>query len=144
MNVRPSRTQVSYVVNLQGSLTEGKYEDFLKAASPPDASYRPFLSSLKQTARQEIGRCVATAYNSLSLDQARRLLMLEGGTELAKVEELLRDGAGEDITVDVVSEGKKTTFRFSTPDDESNFGVEQRHSVIQEALKYADELEKII
>lgn len=138
--------EVSYVVNLQDSLTEGKYEDFLKAAThnPPNASYRPFLSSLKETARQEIGRCVVTAYNALTLPQARRLLMLDAGTELAEVEELLRSAASDDIAIEVNSTGKGTIFLFSGDDEESKFGVGQRHAVIQEALKYADELEKII
>ena len=137
---------IKFVVQLQDNLTEGKYEEFLKLAttSPPSPSFRPYLESLEETAREEIARCLSLAYTSLPIQQACSLLLLDPSTQLDRVEPLLRAGLGEAMDIVTEGSGPQAVIRFIGEDTESKFGPQQRHGVIAQALNYANELEKII
>ena len=134
--------EVQYVMELQAQLIEGKYEEFLESAvakAPASAAYRPFLSALEETAREEIARCISVSYKSLSLGAAAKLLMLGPGKD-EEAAELLEASLAEGVAM----ERGGGSVTFAVQGEESKFGTAQRHGVIKQALGFAEELERVV
>jgi hypothetical protein len=75
MRVQPA---ITFCTQLDKHLVVGSYDQVLvAAANPPVKFYSYFLTSLLETVRINIGECVSSAYDSLTLVAATKILMFE-------------------------------------------------------------------
>lgn len=73
---------VTFCTQLDQHLVVGSYDQVLvAAASPPISYYSFFLKSLLETVRENIGECVSTAYQTLTVKQATNMLMFSNKEE---------------------------------------------------------------
>lgn len=73
---------VTFCTQLDQHLVVGSYDQVLiAAASPPITYYSFFLKSLLETVRENIGECVSSAYQTLSVKQATGMLMFTNKEE---------------------------------------------------------------
>jgi 26S proteasome regulatory subunit N12 len=73
-----SQPAITFCTQLDKHLVVGSYDQVLvAAANPPVKFYSFFLTSLLETVRINIGECVSSAYDSLTLTAATKILMFE-------------------------------------------------------------------
>lgn len=132
---------------------EGNYHKILQARSTvPAPPYRYFMDSLVDTVRsalrlvfcfvvrlltcvcvfcrEKISDCSEKAYESLPVEDARKLLMLDSAAQVAKYAEQRK----WTVAANVITFSKG-------PDDSLDIPA---HRLIDQTLKYAQELERIV
>jgi 26S proteasome regulatory subunit N12 len=73
---------VTFCTELEQHLVVGAYDLVLEsAANPPASQFSFFLSSLLETVRINIGDCVSSAYSSLKVSSATKILMFQRDNE---------------------------------------------------------------
>uniref|UniRef100_A0A6B2LFD0 CSN8/PSMD8/EIF3K domain-containing protein n=1 Tax=Arcella intermedia TaxID=1963864 RepID=A0A6B2LFD0_9EUKA len=123
---------VNFSIQLEQYKMEGRYNKVWGAGdSIPVYYYEPFVGKLMQTARNDIGDSLEVAYDSMSLQEARKLLMF--GDEQRAFQEFV------------------TSRNWRVADNKIIFTPEQPPKqelgalqLIAQSLKYAHELERII
>lgn len=126
-----SSEAVQKVIDIEQALLEGAYKQILDArVSVPDQTFGYFMDLLLKTIREEIASCCEAAYDSISMDGARKLLMFETEAELkpfAVQRQWKMDGA---------------TFIFVHKDDAERCIPSME--TMRRMLGYARELERIV
>jgi len=123
---------ISHVVQLEQWLMEGAYNKVLEARPQlPDPAYSYFMEKLLSTVREEIAECSERAYNSLSVADAKKLMLFASDKETIEYAQerqwTLKDG--------------KISFK---PMDERSAGELPSKELIDNALTYAREIERIV
>ena len=123
---------IKYVIQLEQSHMEGAYNKILNASKEcPSEFYVPFAEKLIKTVRDEIGACSEEAYESLTLEEAQKIMRF--GTK----KEVLEYAEENEWLV----EGNRIIFqRESTTDNVELNSMD----LIKNTLHYAKEIEKIV
>jgi 26S proteasome regulatory subunit N12 len=125
---------IRYPVEIEQHLMEGSYNKVLTARkSMPHDSYGVFLDMLVDTVREEIAECSQTAYESIPLRDAPKLLMLDSEQ---KVNEFIQKHKW-----DIQSTQEKTVVFKSGKDESLDIPA---LGVTAQTLHYATELERIV
>uniref|UniRef100_A0A6U0XYY1 CSN8/PSMD8/EIF3K domain-containing protein n=1 Tax=Polytomella parva TaxID=51329 RepID=A0A6U0XYY1_9CHLO len=130
---------VQLALSLERSLVEGAYNRVLAdaAAATKGSLQHKVAARLYDTVRREVADCAQTSYESLTLADATKVLMLSSEAEtLRTIEEREWDYNAE---TKVISFSKKTKTAVSEGD--SNLSALQ---IIGNTLLYAKELERIV
>eukprot|EP01064_Diplonema_japonicum_P001576 TRINITY_DN1103_c0_g1_i4.p1 TRINITY_DN1103_c0_g1~~TRINITY_DN1103_c0_g1_i4.p1 ORF type:complete len:277 (+),score=77.64 TRINITY_DN1103_c0_g1_i4:57-887(+) len=129
------------VVQLERYNMEGSYHKMLQARSKvPSSHYVPLMEMLLETVRREVFRCAMGAYESLSVDGARRLLMFENNDDLKKFIQAEKEARGEEMQGwDLV--GEEYTFVHQTSREGTLLPF---MTIINDNLKYSNELQRIV
>ena len=134
----PDRLQDVYIkkpVSLEQFLMEGNYHKiFLSKEDIPNPYYALFIDILIETIRNEIAACAEKAYSHLSKQEAVKLLMVDGDTDLQKF--VNKRGWTFDQ--------EQNMFQFSSEDTKQDSEVYRSPTLIAQCLGYAKELEKIV
>ncbi len=134
----PDRLQDVYIkkpVSLEQFLMEGNYHKiFLSKEDIPNPYYALFIDILIETIRNEIAACAEKAYSHLTKQEAVKLLMVEGDTDLHKF--VNKRGWTFDQA--------QNMFQFSSEDTKQDSEVYRSPTLIAQCLGYAKELEKIV
>lgn len=125
---------IKHPVCIEQYLMEGSYNKvFLARGNVPAESYNFFIDILLQTIRDEIGTCMATAYDKVAARECARMLFLDNGGELAAFAE-------------------KRGWQLSRADNFYHFRVEEKKTetgiparqLAMRSIDYARELEQIV
>ncbi|EIE22372.1 hypothetical protein COCSUDRAFT_37026 [Coccomyxa subellipsoidea C-169] len=123
---------ISHVVQLEQWLMEGAYNKVLDARpNLPDLSYGYFMEKLLSTVRDEIADCSERAYNTLSLSDAKKLMLFKSDNEAAEYA-AQRNWDVRDGSIHFQGGQEKTTTNH------------QPVELIDNALTYAREIERIV
>eukprot|EP01059_Diplonema_ambulator_P006471 TRINITY_DN1615_c0_g1_i4.p1 TRINITY_DN1615_c0_g1~~TRINITY_DN1615_c0_g1_i4.p1 ORF type:complete len:276 (+),score=99.27 TRINITY_DN1615_c0_g1_i4:76-903(+) len=128
------------VVQLERYIMEGSYHKMLQARSKvPSAHYVPLMEMLLVTVRREVFKCATHAYEELSVEGARKLLMFDNTDDLRAFVEAEKERRGDEV-MGWVLEGDKYKFVHNEDqDDRLPFAT-----VISNNLGYANELQRIV
>lgn len=128
---------IRHPVALEQWLMEGCYNKvFLSKAQVPADSYNYFMDKLIETIRIEIGACIETAYERISLVEAARLLFFQSPREVqlfSTAQEKLWTIQGDTL---IFTTEKRTRENAVNK-------IPTRHLATQ-AIEYAKELEMIV
>jgi hypothetical protein len=128
-------------LRLEAAMAEGAYPTALAAARAPlaDPAASRFVASLETAIRAEVAACAAAAYPSLALDDAARLLMLDGGAPAVAA---LAAEKGWEVR------GGRVWFGGGASGDKDGGGGSAASlpgpELLAQALTYARELERIV
>lgn len=115
---------------------EGRYNKVWNAAvSAPDQAFVPLLKKLISTTREDLFDCLREAYTSLKVKDAMKLTLFEENEE----EHFRQFIEGKDG----VSSIENGVIYFKQKKPTSKIEI-QPTLLINECLKYADEIERII
>eukprot|EP01034_Spumella_vulgaris_P021789 gene21789-27858_t len=127
---------ITFCTQLDKHLVVGSYDQVLvSAANPPVKFYSFFLTSLLETVRINIGECVSSAYDSLTVGAATKILMFDNKEETT---EFISDYyptwvvEGDVVRTSSAAEGAAKTVEISSM------------KLITQNLAYATELERIV
>ena len=131
-HVQNNSPYIKYVIQLEQSHMEGAYNKILNASKEcPNQLYIPFAEKLIKTVRDEIGACSEEAYDSLTLDEAQKIMRFTSQQELlqyAKECEWLVDG-------------NRIVFKNDAGTDSVELNSME---LIKNTLHYAKEIERIV
>ena len=74
-----SAPTIAFTLALESHMSEGSYNRILKTStsSLPSPFFSPFMASIVGSVRDDIAQCAASAYPSLTVAAAQKMLMLE-------------------------------------------------------------------
>lgn len=122
---------IQFPLRLEQQLMEGSYNKVLTAGKDvPLAHYSFFMQVLDGTVREKIAQCSEKAYEFIPLSHGKNLLMLKSDAEA-------KDFATK-------RGWKVTQDRIIFPKGQDNSLDIPAHSVVQQTLHYATELERIV
>eukprot|EP01120_Amphizonella_sp_Union-15-10_P003539 TRINITY_DN13962_c0_g1_i1.p1 TRINITY_DN13962_c0_g1~~TRINITY_DN13962_c0_g1_i1.p1 ORF type:complete len:264 (-),score=53.15 TRINITY_DN13962_c0_g1_i1:103-804(-) len=125
---------IRYVVELEQDIMEGRYNRIWSAKETvPVTTYEFFIDKLVETLRQDMADSMEASYHSLSVSDAKRLLMFGNDQEesfLNLVSERGWKGSGDLIVLDKIGDAQAEKISAL--------------NLIQQTLAYAHELERII
>lgn len=137
---------ISFPVRLEQYLAMGSYNQVLEArANIPHPAFEYFMSLLMDTVRDFIAECTEVAYTSLSVEAAKKMLMLDSDQAL---EHFIQDSTyvvgGETLYKysSWVVDGGMVHFKTEATTAKSAEVPSMR--LISECLSYATELERIV
>lgn len=123
---------IKHAIQLERFLMEGSYNKIIVAKdNVPSPLYEFFVGILINTIRAEIVDCSERAFSSIAVEDAQRLLFLEGDT--AAFEALVSERGWTN-----------TNGSFVFPDRSDHKANVPRQTLIENSLKYAVELERIV
>eukprot|EP00891_Asterochloris_glomerata_P003058 jgi/Astpho2/3058/e_gw1.00051.159.1_t len=123
---------IRHATQLEQWLMEGAYNKVLGAkSSAPDAAYATLMERLVSTVRDEIASCSERAYSSLSIVEAKKLMLVSSDAEALKYADQ-RGWRVQGSTVTFDPEQVKATRDLPAKE------------LISNALTYARELERIV
>ncbi|XP_008557390.1 26S proteasome non-ATPase regulatory subunit 8 [Microplitis demolitor] len=129
-----SNVYIRHPLSLEQCLMEGSYNKiFLAKGNVPAASYNFFIDILLNTVRDEIGACMESAYDKISLKDAARMLNLNTEKETMAF--------GSKKGWKVTSDG---CFNFSTSHEKKFEEPIPSAELVTLAIDYARELEMIV
>ncbi|XP_051155391.1 26S proteasome non-ATPase regulatory subunit 8 [Leptopilina boulardi] len=129
-----SNVYIRHPLSLEQCLMEGSYNKiFLAKGNVPATSYNFFMDILLNTVRDEIGACMESAYDKISVKDASRMLNLNAEKDTMafatkKNWKLSKDGH----------------FHFSTPSEKKSEEPIPSSDLATLAIDYARELEMIV
>ncbi|XP_034951159.1 26S proteasome non-ATPase regulatory subunit 8 [Chelonus insularis] len=129
-----SNVYIRHPLSLEQCLMEGSYNKiFLAKGNVPAASYTFFIDILLNTVRDEIGACMESAYDKISLKDASKMLNL----------------SSEKDTIAFANKknwklGKDGYFNFSTSHEKKAEEPIPSADLVTLAIDYARELEMIV
>ena len=124
---------LAFPVQLEQRLMVGSY-DMVSSGAIPDASYAFFMDSLMLTVRDSIAECLESAYRTLTLSAAQRML---GFGTLQELEEYMSESRDDWI----VENGE---LCFQPPPMGRQASDIPSMKLIAQSLTYATELERIV
>jgi len=125
---------IKHPLSIEQYLMEGNYNKlFLARGNVPAKNYNFFMDILFGTIRDEIADCMEKSYQSISNEEARRMLYLENANEFLAFAKARNwnVGFGQDVT-------------FVTEKEDDNQSQLPSVELAQQMLGYARELEMII
>jgi 26S proteasome regulatory subunit N12 len=123
---------IKYVIQLEQSHMEGAYNKILNASKEcPSEFYVPFAEKLIKTVRDEIGACSEEAYESLTIEEAQKLMRFSTKKEVLQY-------AQEN---EWVVEGNRIVFKRDATTDNVELNSME---LIKNTLHYAKEIERIV
>jgi len=132
MEKQTGNIYIKHPVQLEQFMMEGAYNKVLKASTEaPSENYSLFMDMLMETVRDEIADCLKSAYNSMSLVEAQKVLALPN----------------LDVTKQYAErkewkiENKVIQFKKEMADGRAEIPA---LNLIQQTLHYARELERIV
>ncbi|GFZ01397.1 regulatory particle non-ATPase 12A [Actinidia rufa] len=126
---------IEHAVELEQSFMEGAYNRVLSARqSVPHETYVYFMDLLAKTVRDEIAGCSEKAYDSLSINDARRMLLFSSDQELF---EYVKEEHSE-------WEIKNGYLIFQRAKESAPCKEIPSLQLINQTLSYARELERIV
>lgn len=129
-------TYTKFVVDLERDVSEGRYSQVWNAcANAPNPLYKSFLRDLISTTRNDLFNCIKESYISLTVPEAMKLLLFLPSEEQA-FHALLSQRNGEWTQ-------NGNTIYFQSEHKETSTGLSST-LLINESLKYAHEMERII
>lgn len=136
--VEKQHPAVKFCTELDKHLVVGSYDQVMVAAAHPPIQYFTFfLKSLLETVRINIGECVASAYEKISVTAATQILMFNQDVDsLAFVEEFFDEWRVDTETSMIYPTGGAT----KVPKSEEIPSMR----LISQNLSYATELERIV
>lgn len=131
-HVQNNSPYIKYVIQLEQSHMEGAYNKIVNASKEcPSPMYVPFAENLIETVRDEIGACSEEAYESLTIEEAQKIMRFN------TKQEMLDYAAQNEWQV----EGNRIVFNTdSTSDNVELNSIE----LIKNTLHYAKEIERIV
>lgn len=129
-----SNVYIRHPLSLEQYLMEGSYNKiFLAKGNVPAASYNFFIDILLNTVRDEIGACMESAYDKISIQDAARMLNLSTEKDIKafatkKTWNLSKDGY----------------FYFTTTSEKKSEEPIPSSELATLAIDYARELEMIV
>ena len=134
-NAQREHEQIAFPIHLEQCMAEGSWHKVLKARnSAPHELCTLFLEQLEDTVREEISKCCESAYKSLKISDAVKLMMFESEEELMEyVGDREEDGWS-------AREGR-LYFKADGPTTVEDIPALK---LIGENLQYANELERIV
>lgn len=131
--IRQENMYIKYPIALEQRLMEGNYNQVLRMRKMlPMPQYSFFTDMLAETVREKISECAEHAYESIPLDDAQEMLLLDDKAALEK--HIAARGWS--------TEAGAIVFK-TTGDDERNV-KDGAHRLIEQSLRYATELERIV
>ncbi|KAJ1286075.1 hypothetical protein BS78_03G326000 [Paspalum vaginatum] len=126
---------IKHAVELEQSFMEGAYNRVLSARqSVPHPTYVYFMDLLAKTVRDEIARCSEKGYGSLSISDAKQMLMFSSDQELQQY-----------ITEEHLEwEIKNGSVFFQKAEESQPCKEIPSLQLINQTLSYARELERIV
>ncbi|KAK2977112.1 hypothetical protein RJ640_017636 [Escallonia rubra] len=126
---------IKHAVELEQSFMEGAYNRVLSARQKvPHETYVYFMDLLAKTVRDEIAGCSEKAYDSLSINDARQMLLFSSDQELT---EYIKEDHPE-------WEIKNGSVIFQKAKDSAPCKEIPSLQLINQTLSYARELERIV
>ncbi|KAK3014581.1 hypothetical protein RJ639_009814 [Escallonia herrerae] len=126
---------IEHAVELEQSFMEGAYNRVLSARQKvPHETYVYFMDLLAKTVRDEIAGCSEKAYDSLSINDARQMLLFSSDQELT---EYIKEDHPE-------WEIKNGSVIFQKAKDSAPCKEIPSLQLINQTLSYARELERIV
>jgi len=115
----------------------GSYDLVLSASSAlPHPLYGHFMGELVQAVRENIAECCEVSYNRMSLEKAGRMMMFQATPDLLRYI--------EEFHSDWVVDAKGETIEFMQESPGLKKEDVRSDAIIQRALAYANELERIV
>jgi 26S proteasome regulatory subunit N12 len=123
---------IRYPVQLDQHLMEGSYNKIFAAkTNVPSKRFSFFLEILSNTVRERIAECTSVAYDTLSVADAKTILMLNSEAELTALAEKYEWTVSRGIV--------------NFPSEDPQKGMKPNaHELVQRNLQYATELERIV
>eukprot|EP01065_Artemidia_motanka_P026153 TRINITY_DN31073_c0_g1_i1.p1 TRINITY_DN31073_c0_g1~~TRINITY_DN31073_c0_g1_i1.p1 ORF type:complete len:293 (+),score=114.84 TRINITY_DN31073_c0_g1_i1:67-945(+) len=146
---------VKDVVQLERYLQEGSYNKLLDARKKvPSSEYTPMMDMLLDTVRRGVFECAASAYNSLSVQGARELLMFSGPQGAEEMSRYIRAETERRRAV-AEQQGEDFCEPWRLQGDRFVFGSEEDHrahrrevlpydSMMVQQLGYAHEMQRVV
>jgi 26S proteasome regulatory subunit N12 len=129
-----SNIYVRHPLSLEQCLMEGSYNKiFLAKGNVPSASYNFFIDILLNTVRDEIGACMESAFDKISIKDAARML------NLSTEQETMQFCNKKKWTV-----AKDGYFHFGVPNEKKVEEPIPSTELVTLAIDYARELEMIV
>ena len=129
-----SNDYIAYALRLESYLMEGSYSKIREEKiSVPDPTFNFFVDNLMVTVREEIAACATTAYQTLPVSSAQRMLSISTGQEM---KEFCQEKSWKEVD---------GVIHF-LDDTDKGPSMEQVQSseLIHRSLEYARELEQIV
>ncbi|CAN1254525.1 26S proteasome non-ATPase regulatory subunit 8 homolog A [Linum perenne] len=127
---------IKHAVELEQSFMEGAYNRVLSAKQTvPNKSYDYFMDVLAKTVRDEIAGCSEKAYDHLSIDEARQILLFSSEKELLQYIKEVKQLEWE------IKDGRVV---FQKAKDSAPCKEIPSLQLINQTLSYARELERIV
>lgn len=115
---------------------EGRYNKVWNASvSAPDPAFVPFLRKLISTTREDLFDCLRESYSSLKVNDAMKLTLFDSNEE-EQFRQFIEGKEG-------ISKIENGVIYFKQKKPTSNIEIHPT-LLINESLKYADEIERII
>mgnify|MGYP003386373068 CR=1 FL=1 len=128
---------VKFCTELEQHMMVGAYDAVLLAAKkPPVSQYSFFLSSLMETVRINIAECAQSAYKSLSIDDASKMLMFNNNNDVIKF-------INDFYSLWEINQTNNTILLISKNMATKSEGIPNQ-KIINQVLTYATELERIV
>lgn len=125
---------IKHPLSLEQYLMEGSYNKiFLAKVNVPAASYNFFIDILLNTIRVEIGACMESAFDKISVRDAAKMLNLNSQTDLMAI----ANKKGWNLSNDGY-------FNFNTPNERKTEEPIPSADLATLAIDYARELEMIV
>ncbi|EKG04757.1 proteasome regulatory non-ATPase subunit, putative [Trypanosoma cruzi] len=84
--IHGTNTYIRFAVLLERYLMEGSYKKLLNSRhQAPSNEYIPIVGMLESTVRQEVAECIPRSYNTLSIDKAQKILMVDSAEEVKQI-----------------------------------------------------------
>ncbi|KAJ8667630.1 hypothetical protein QAD02_009293 [Eretmocerus hayati] len=129
-----SNIYIRHPLSLEQYLMEGSYNKiFLAKGNVPAASYNFFIDILLNTVRNEIGACMESAFDKISVKEAARMLNLSSEKETIQF-----------CTTRKWSQSKDGYFYFGTTNEKKIEEPIPSADLVTLAIDYARELEMIV
>lgn len=129
-----SNVYIRHPLSLEQYLMEGSYNKiFLAKGNVPAASYNFFIDILLNTVRDEIGACMESAYDKISIQDASRML------NLSSEDDMKAFAAKKNWNI-----AKDSYFYFSTTSEKKTEEPIPSADLATLAIDYARELEMIV
>ena len=132
------------VIQLERFLTEGRYLKMLTARKKaPSHHYVPLMEMLLETIRREVFTCAGKAYETLSVEGARKLLMYEKTADLLSFVEAEKKKRTEKDEASAAARWALRGDTFHFQDAEQREDTLPFNEIIQNQLHYSHELQRI-
>lgn len=131
--IRQENMYIKFPIALEQRLMEGNYNQVLRMRKVlPMPEYSFFTDMLAETVREKISDCAEHAYESIPLDDAQEMLLLDDKAALKK--HISARGWS--------TEGGAIVFKTGSADERNV--KDGAHRMMEQSLRYATELEKIV
>ncbi|ESL11638.1 proteasome regulatory non-ATPase subunit [Trypanosoma rangeli SC58] len=132
--IHGTNTYIRFAVLLERYLMEGSYKKLLNSRhQAPSNEYIPIVGMLESTVRQEVAECIPRSYNTLSIDKAQKILMVDSEEEVRQI--------GRTHNWELSADGRSFVF---TREEELARKEVPFEEMLKNHLHFAAELQRIV